>query len=293
MPYYAVANGRNKGVYTNWNDCKSQVNGYSGSSFKKFNTAAEAQSFASGGSSRSGSGGGGSSSSRSYSSNNNASSYSSGGYSSGGYSSGGYSGGYSSGGGVSKSKSSSSRSKSTSSSSSSSKTERIYVDGASRGNGRSNNAASGYGVYYGENDSRNAAVALNDVDDTSKYIPTNQRAELHGMKHALTNIKNDLINGSTKRSEIYSDSKYAMQSVNEWSTNWEKNGYKTSTGNKVANSDLIKESVNLKNDINKIYESKNMKPLEFVHVKGHSGNEGNEAADRLANQGADKMSRGK
>lgn len=49
MPYYAVAKGRKSGVYSNWNDCKDQVNGYSGASFKKFNTAAEARLFASGG----------------------------------------------------------------------------------------------------------------------------------------------------------------------------------------------------------------------------------------------------
>ena len=28
--------------------------------------------------------------------------------------------------------------------------------------------------------------------------------------------------------------------------------------------------------------------MEFVHVKGHAGDPGNEAADRLANQGADQ-----
>ena len=35
--YYAVAKGRNTGVYNNWEQCNNQVNGYPDSKFKKFN----------------------------------------------------------------------------------------------------------------------------------------------------------------------------------------------------------------------------------------------------------------
>lgn len=258
MPYYAVAKGSKTGVYSNWGDCKEQVHGYSGASYKKFSTAAEANAFVSSGG-KSGS----------------SSSHSSGGRSSGGgsgssYSSGGYSGG-------------------SSNRSSSSTTNRVYVDGAARGNGQTSKAPSGYGVYYGPNDSRNAAVPLDRVDKNTSYKPTNQRAELHGVKHALKNIHNDLQLGkATGRTEIHSDSKYAIQSINEWSSNWAKNGWKNSKGEPVANKDLIQETVALKNNINKTYQDKNWGNLEFVHVKGHAGDPGNEAADRLANQGADQ-----
>lgn len=51
---------------------------------------------------------------------------------------------------------------------------------------------------------------------------------------------------------------------------------------------MIQETVALKNSINKTYQDKNWGNLEFVHVKGHAGDPGNEAADRLANQGADQ-----
>lgn len=277
MPYYAVAKGRKSGVYSNWNDCKDQVNGYSGASFKKFNTAAEARLFASGGGGSSSEGG----LSGGRSTGNNASLS---------YRRGGYSRSSSSSPRVSKP----SNAGSSSFSSSATKSFRIYVDGASRGNGQSKSAPSGYGVYYGPGDSRNAAVGLHEVDNINKYTPTNQRAELHGMKHALTNIKDDLANGnsstsSSPRYDIYSDSKYAIQSINEWSDKWQLNGWKTSTGQPVANSDLIKDAVQLKNEINQLYRERDWKPLEFHHVKGHSGDVGNEAADRLANQGADKM----
>jgi len=45
MPYYAVAKGFNPGVYTNWENCKKQVNGYSGPIFKKFSSMTEAEHF--------------------------------------------------------------------------------------------------------------------------------------------------------------------------------------------------------------------------------------------------------
>lgn len=42
---YAVACGRNPGVYENWRDCKDQVKGYSGAVFKSFPSRQEAQEF--------------------------------------------------------------------------------------------------------------------------------------------------------------------------------------------------------------------------------------------------------
>ncbi|XP_028048424.1 ribonuclease H isoform X2 [Monomorium pharaonis] len=53
MPYYGVANGRQVGVYDNWEDCKDQVNGYSYNKYKKFDTPAEAWDFVDENSSRS------------------------------------------------------------------------------------------------------------------------------------------------------------------------------------------------------------------------------------------------
>ena len=44
--YYAVQKGKKPGVYSNWNDCKAQVKGFSGAVYKKFSTKAEAEAFA-------------------------------------------------------------------------------------------------------------------------------------------------------------------------------------------------------------------------------------------------------
>ena len=308
MPYYAVAKGSKTGVYTNWNDCKEQVNGYSGASFKKFSTASEASAFVNGGgsgisssssSSRGGSSNSSSSSSGSSSYGGNSSSHSGSSYYNSGssyYNSGSsyYDSGSSHYGGSSGSSYYGSSTVSNANTSKVSKpskpaAQKVYVDGASRGNGRHAHPASGYGVYYGPGDSRNAAVPLNEVDPP--YIkPTNQRAELHAAKHALKDIHTHLTSGkATGPTQIHSDSKYVVKSLNDWSDNWKSNGWKSTTGRPLANSDLIQEAVALKDKINDIYKEKNWGNVELVHVKGHAGDEGNEAADRLANLGADKM----
>ena len=42
---YAVAKGHQTGVYMSWEECRSQVNGYTGAVFKKFASSLEAQAF--------------------------------------------------------------------------------------------------------------------------------------------------------------------------------------------------------------------------------------------------------
>lgn len=43
--YYVVIKGRTPGIYTNWEDCKSQVNGFKGSKYKGFVTMEQAQQY--------------------------------------------------------------------------------------------------------------------------------------------------------------------------------------------------------------------------------------------------------
>uniref|UniRef100_A0A0K0DID0 Ribonuclease H1 n=1 Tax=Angiostrongylus cantonensis TaxID=6313 RepID=A0A0K0DID0_ANGCA len=43
--FYAVANGRNVGVYTTWAECRAQVSGYPSARYKKFGTESEALAF--------------------------------------------------------------------------------------------------------------------------------------------------------------------------------------------------------------------------------------------------------
>lgn len=45
MPFYAVANGREKGIFSTWSACNQSVKGYKNATYKKFSTKAEAEEF--------------------------------------------------------------------------------------------------------------------------------------------------------------------------------------------------------------------------------------------------------
>lgn len=47
--YYVVRNGRTNGIYRTWDECKAQVDGFSGAVYKSFKTEKEALEFYSGG----------------------------------------------------------------------------------------------------------------------------------------------------------------------------------------------------------------------------------------------------
>jgi ribonuclease HI len=290
MKYYAVKNGRSSGVYTDWSDCESQVKGYSGNQYKSFNSKAEATAYMNNGSSKSsspnsysGSSGG---YSKSYSSSSsyskaNSSSYtkpstsstsststsSSSSYSTQYYGSSSY---YSSSSYISSSE--------TSSKSASKPTVKIYTDGASKNNQARKQGLSraGYGVYYGPGDSRNHSGRVSGEQ-------TNQRGELEGIHHALKNSLEESKSGEPSKFIIHTDSEYSKNSITKWGDNWDKNGYKTSTGSDVCNKDLISDSRRMIDEIRK-----NNSDVEFVKVKGHSGNHGNDMADKLAVEGCSK-----
>ncbi len=43
--YYAVKKGKKQGIYNNWNECKNQVNGFSGAEYKTFDTFEDAENY--------------------------------------------------------------------------------------------------------------------------------------------------------------------------------------------------------------------------------------------------------
>lgn len=301
MPYYAVAKGIKPGIYTSWNVCKQNVSGYKGAVFKKFVSVKQAQQFIESNSSSTqssqtlGSQYGPKPSNLAnftkkldYSSNRNA---------------------------IQSAKLEYNKSvpslkvtlgaefhsrtgKFTSQSNklenSDIKIQSIYVDGASRGNGKIRMPISGYGVFYGANDKRNGAISLNQIDDVHANKPTNQRAELFAIKHALIGIANEIAECNDKvttKYEIYSDSQYAQSCITKWCDDWMKNNWRTSQGKPVSNKDIISSVIPILNYINQYYNKHHFGDLQFFHVRGHRGDYGNEMADRLANIGADDMER--
>ena len=106
---------------------------------------------------------------------------------------------------------------------------------------------------------------------------TNQRAELTALLRALEIVpyNRDVI--------IISDSKYAIDCVTAWFINWRKNGWKNSAGKAVENKDIIE------NVLTKVEERNRLKVrTDFEWIKGHTGANGNEEADKLAVAGAKK-----
>ena len=104
---------------------------------------------------------------------------------------------------------------------------------------------------------------------------TNQRAELTAILRALDTTPRD------RDVTIVTDSQYSINCVTAWSANWRKNGWKTSAGKQVENKDLVE------NILTKIEERNSLQSqTEFEWIKGHAKHPGNEAADRLAIEGA-------
>ncbi|KAJ5584152.1 Ribosomal protein L9/RNase H1 N-terminal [Penicillium hispanicum] len=148
---------------------------------------------------------------------------------------------------------------------------RIYTDGSSLRNGTAL-ASAGVGVYFGPGDpSRNVSEPLKGSRQT------NQRAELTAILRAID------IAPRHRDVTIFTDSRYAIDCVTVWFINWRRNNWTTKDKKPVENRDLV-ESI-----LVKIEERNELKVKTlFEWIKGHSKDPGNEAADRLAVNGAQR-----
>ena len=138
----------------------------------------------------------------------------------------------------------------------------IYTDGACRGNP----GPGGWGAYL---------VARGVERDLwgGEAATTNNRMELTAAIRALACLKRSC------RVELYTDSKYVMQGIEEWIVNWKRRGWKTADRKPVKNQDLWQE-----------LDAECQKHTIAWHwVKGHAGDPGNERADALANRGIDEL----
>lgn len=110
------------------------------------------------------------------------------------------------------------------------------------------------------------------------FKTTNQRMELTApIKFLELVVKaNESLKRKIQKVIIISDSKYVIDGFTKWSKNWIKNGWVNSSGDPVANVDLWQYICRFKE-----YDF----DIEFVWVKGHSGDKFNDIADRLACEG--------
>lgn len=106
---------------------------------------------------------------------------------------------------------------------------------------------------------------------SKKYVDTtNNRMELKAIIKSLESIKP----GHTI--DLYSDSKYCVDSINIWMANW----IKKKVLQDKTNSDLWMRFIKIRD-----YHKENGTTLNITWVRGHNGNEFNEMADKLAGVG--------
>ncbi|KAI0067219.1 ribonuclease H-like protein [Artomyces pyxidatus] len=143
----------------------------------------------------------------------------------------------------------------------------VYTDGSCRGNGQVG-AYAGVGVWWGRDDPRN-------ISERCPGAQTNNRAELIAIINALE--KTPI---SDRTLVIKTDSKYCIQCVEDWLPNWRKRAFRSAKGTPVKNIDLVQYF-----DTLLVHRERQGQKVKLVHVYGHQGEEGNEGADRLANEG--------
>ncbi|XP_061478834.1 ribonuclease H1 isoform X2 [Rhineura floridana] len=144
----------------------------------------------------------------------------------------------------------------------------VYTDGCCSSNGR-NNARAGTGVYWGPNHPLNSSERL-------PGRQTNQRAEIHAACKAIEQARSQNI----KKLVIYTDSKFTIKGMTSWVQNWKDNDWKTCKGTEVINKEDFERLAKLSEGVD----------IQWMHIPGHAGFPGNEAADRLAKEGAGKSS---
>ncbi len=137
----------------------------------------------------------------------------------------------------------------------------IYTDGACSGNP----GPGGWGavLIYKEHIKKISGLAKE---------TTNNRMEICAVIEALKILKKSC------KIIVYTDSKYVQNGINEWIHLWKKNGWKNSAKKPIKNSDLWRE----------LDLQASRHDIEWIWVKGHSGNKFNEMADDLARQAIDK-----
>lgn len=137
----------------------------------------------------------------------------------------------------------------------------IYTDGSCKGNP----GKGSWGVIIFQD--KKIIDQFGDFDSST----TNNKMELTAILQALQYVKHKNI---TDDVTLFSDSEYSIKSINLWMDGWKKRFWKN-----VKNTEILKPISVLKDELPNI---------KYVHVRGHSGDYGNELVDKLCNDIIDK-----
>ena len=138
----------------------------------------------------------------------------------------------------------------------------IYTDGACKGNP----GIGGWGAWLraGEHEKEMCG---------GEHDTTNNRMELTATIKALETLNVPCT------VDMYTDSVYVRDGVTKWMSNWKRNNWRTASKQPVKNKDLWQA----------LDAAIGQHGVHWHWVKGHSGNQGNERADQLANQGIEQL----
>ncbi|MDT0581340.1 MULTISPECIES: ribonuclease HI [Alteromonadaceae] len=136
---------------------------------------------------------------------------------------------------------------------------KIYTDGSCLGNP----GPGGYGALLIFNEHKKRL-------SKGYKLTTNNRMELLAPVAALNSLKEKC------QVDLYTDSQYVKNGINQWIHNWKKNGWRTKDKKPVKNADLWQQ----------LEEAVSKHDVDWHWVKGHSGQPENEEVDDLAREAA-------
>jgi ribonuclease HI len=136
---------------------------------------------------------------------------------------------------------------------------KIYTDGSCLGNP----GPGGYGARLIFNEHKKRL-------SKGYTLTTNNRMELLAPVAALNSLKEKC------QVDLYTDSQYVKNGINQWIHNWKKNGWRTKDKKPVKNADLWQQ----------LEEAVSKHDVDWHWVKGHSGQPENEEVDDLAREAA-------
>lgn len=141
----------------------------------------------------------------------------------------------------------------------------IFTDGACKGNP----GIGGWGALL-QYDGRTRELS------GGERLTTNNRMELLAVIRALEAL--------TRPCEIHlhTDSQYVQKGISEWIHSWKKRNWHTAARKPVKNDDLWKQ----------LDQLAQQHQVKWFWVRGHSGHDGNEQADMLANRGVESVIQG-
>jgi ribonuclease HI len=138
----------------------------------------------------------------------------------------------------------------------------IYTDGACKGNP----GPGGWGAWL--------RSGMHDKELFGGEVQTtNNRMELTAVIEALGSLKRPC------KVKLHTDSQYVKNGISVWIHDWKRRGWRTADKKPVKNEDLWR----------KLDDAVQGHDIEWIWVKGHAGDPGNERADGLANKGVEHV----